>query len=488
MGTRTNGTPGKRSRRGRASAAVSRDEGQALVLLALLLVGIIGLVGLSVDVGRVVWARTQMQAAVDAAALAAAQSLPSTTAAEATANEYFEDNAGIFYEQGSNVQLTVTTDGQAKRVLLKGEADLDTWFMRVLGIPSFHIKAEAEAESLVVDAVLVLDRSGSMCWDSHGPSGNYYGRVRLANSLAASSTDRTVTLTKDSAYAAYALADILWVGQRFKFSGKNEWMEIAAIGPAAANGTIPALAASQVYVTRNVANPNVNGGGSAAGLASHSAGARLHGNTCQQAGKGPYYPWVHMKNGANVFVDQLNPVYDRIGYVHYGTRGTVQSAWTQNFASLKSTISNSPDPSKPAGSPANGDNTDYWTNIAHGIWTGRTQLLTARSNAKKVMVLLSDGVASAYCGTYNASCSSYSTGQSGAAAATARSHALAQASQAAAEDIVIYTIAYGADSDPALMQEIAELTGGTYHWAPDDQALQEAFEEIGKATNLRLSR
>jgi hypothetical protein len=54
--------------------------------------------------------------------------------------------------------------------------------------------------------------------------------------------------------------------------------------------------------------------------------------------------------------------------------------------------------------------------------------------------------------------------------------------------VTIYTIAYGSASDEALMEDIAEMTGGLYFYAPDDTTLEEAFETIGKSTNLKLSR
>ena len=57
----------------------NRSQGQALVLFAAGLIAFLGLVGMSVDVGRFILARTQIQAAVDASALAAAQSMPSTS-------------------------------------------------------------------------------------------------------------------------------------------------------------------------------------------------------------------------------------------------------------------------------------------------------------------------------------------------------------------------------------------------------------------------
>ena len=81
---------------------VARDEcGQTLVMFALSSVALIGFVAMSVDVGRLVWARTQMQSAVDAAALAAAQSLPDKEEAYNQAQDYFDTNTESLQSQGS---------------------------------------------------------------------------------------------------------------------------------------------------------------------------------------------------------------------------------------------------------------------------------------------------------------------------------------------------------------------------------------------------
>ena len=183
-----------------------RDEGQALALFAGGLVIFLGFVAMSIDVGRFVWARTQMQAAVDAAALAAAQSMPSTADATQQATDYWIDNSGFVRSQATAVQFSVTFPPGNKKVLVTGEASLPTWFARFVGFRRWTVAAEGEAEAQVVDAVVVLDRSGSMCWDSHGPNGNYVSQVRLKRAITSSVT--TIEVIKNDASRPLASAGL----------------------------------------------------------------------------------------------------------------------------------------------------------------------------------------------------------------------------------------------------------------------------------------
>jgi Flp pilus assembly protein TadG len=65
-----------------------REDGQALVMMLLSLIVLLGFAGLVVDLGRVYVAKRQLQQAVDASALAAAQDLPSQSTASTTAVSY----------------------------------------------------------------------------------------------------------------------------------------------------------------------------------------------------------------------------------------------------------------------------------------------------------------------------------------------------------------------------------------------------------------
>ena len=439
------------------------DEGQALPLFALGLIVFLGFVAMSIDVGRYVWARTQMQAAVDAAALAGAQSMPNTAEAETIAQAYWLDNSGFIQAQAYNVQFAVAFPSGSKAVSVEAEADVSTWFAQLFGVDHWHVTAEGEAESQVIDAVVVLDRSGSMCWDSHGPDGRYVSQVRLAAPIDATQT--TFTVLKND--PAAALAQYLYVGQVFRLesSSSSEWLEIVAL-------TEP----DTVTVQRAVPNPNTAVTHSAT---SHVAGRHIRGDSCQQAGAAPYHPWAEVKNGAQVFVNEFDSSYDRIGFSHFSTRGGVEMGLTGSFGTLLSAIANAPDPTIYGGD-------DGRTNIAHGFYLAIEELrANGRSNANLVIVLLSDGVANTSCTptTYTPTCSSVSHSTS-----LASSRTLEQADYAAANGITVYTIGYGNQSDDALMQEVADRTGGTFYKAPDDAALQAAFIAIAAETNLRLTR
>lgn len=440
----------------------SREEGQTLILFTLSLVVMLGFVAMSIDVGRLVWARTSMQAAVDAAALAAAQSLPDTVEAANQAEFYFLANTEFIQSQGSNVQFSVTYPPGSKSVAVRGDADLPTWFARLFGIDSYHVSADGEAESIVIDAMLILDRSGSMCWDNFGPNGFYVSQVRLRSGINSSQTSFRV-IKNDS---SLPLTSYLFTGQVFRLesSSRTEWMQITGL-----------VEPDTVQVIRGVSNPNT---GRSYPRSSHYTGRRPRGDTCQQAGAGPYLAWEFVKTGGRVFTDQMNGSFDRVGYAQFSTTGTLEMSLSGNLPLVKGAIATSPD-------PTSGGITDRYTNIAHGMYVGNQQLVNnGRSNAKWVMVLLSDGVSNRYCSPVE----SMACPSQGSRSSTARSRALAQADFAISRGITVYTIGYGTNSDDALMQEIADRTGGTFYKVPNENQLAAAFISIAKATQIRLSK
>jgi hypothetical protein len=76
----------------RRRGACSDERGVVMVAFAILLVVILGVAALVVDIGFVSEKTRQIQTSADAAALAAAQSLPTRTAAVATAQSYAQQN------------------------------------------------------------------------------------------------------------------------------------------------------------------------------------------------------------------------------------------------------------------------------------------------------------------------------------------------------------------------------------------------------------
>ncbi len=82
------------------------ERGQAFALMVIALVALLGTAALAMDVGFAWYAKRQVQASADAAALAGAQQLPDITSATSTANYYATLNTP---DNLSNVDVTVTT-------------------------------------------------------------------------------------------------------------------------------------------------------------------------------------------------------------------------------------------------------------------------------------------------------------------------------------------------------------------------------------------
>jgi hypothetical protein len=161
--------------------------------MVIALVALLGTGALAMDVGFAWYAKRQVQASADAAALAGAQQLPDITSATDTANSYAGLNSP---DNLNNVAVTVTTgctvvsqtNGwcdpnqantnvayHANRIQVVETATSPTWFAKILGFDHFNVKGTATAcqpcSSSPVDVMLVVDRTGSMCQPT-GPGGS----------------------------------------------------------------------------------------------------------------------------------------------------------------------------------------------------------------------------------------------------------------------------------------------------------------------------
>ncbi len=143
------------------------------------------MVALVVDIGKAYLVQRQLQAGVDAAALAGAQHLPEPAEATKVAQEY-GPSAGSKNEVvvGSNVTTTVTmrcvqsapgcspTTNAFNALNVRATSDVSLPFARILGIEKLKVKASATAcspcSAKPLDIMLVLDRTGSMCQHSNG--------------------------------------------------------------------------------------------------------------------------------------------------------------------------------------------------------------------------------------------------------------------------------------------------------------------------------
>jgi hypothetical protein len=187
----------------------------------------------------------------------------------------------------------------------------------------------------------------------------------------------------------------------------------------------------------------------------------------------PIQPIASSQVAASAFVDLLDPDRDRAGLVTYAWDATLDSALTDDFAGLKTSLANY----DPRGATA----------MPLGMKVANDEFIlsgNAGTYGHRVMVLLTDGLANVassggsyydnnshtvtFCGE-TVSCNIHPT-----VAAAMQT----QVDRAVANGIHIYAVSFGNGADQALMPLIASATGGAYYYAADHEDLAAIFVDI----------
>jgi hypothetical protein len=177
------------------------EKGQAIILIALAMVGLVAIAGLVTDTGILLIEYGKLKRGVDAAAIAAAQqySLPS----DQLNQQAFEDAAINFLNLNETREITDLevhsclasdpdrpdlcnpiggpTKDNRKLVEVTATETVNFGFLSVIGIRSTSITATAIGEAATLDVVLVIDTSASMAYEtrpdpdpsSSGDNSNY---------------------------------------------------------------------------------------------------------------------------------------------------------------------------------------------------------------------------------------------------------------------------------------------------------------------------
>lgn len=155
------------------------EKGVSLILgIAGLVWVVLPMLGLFIDLGILYSADARLQAAVDGAALAAARALNlGQTTAEQAANAQ-QNAVNWFYANFPNGNWntfntvmntgTVTVanspnNANLRQVTVTASTNVPAWFMKWLGFTSTGLSVTGQASRKDLVAMLVLDRSGSMC-------------------------------------------------------------------------------------------------------------------------------------------------------------------------------------------------------------------------------------------------------------------------------------------------------------------------------------
>lgn len=121
------------------------EAGQVLVLFAAVLVSLCGIVGISVDVGQLVYTKADLQKVADAAALAGAQDLPSASTANSTAQSYVGKNAGA--DTTAVAVISASSGSTNDTIRVTASRNVSFTFLRVLGMEGKTVSAAAKVST-----------------------------------------------------------------------------------------------------------------------------------------------------------------------------------------------------------------------------------------------------------------------------------------------------------------------------------------------------
>lgn len=557
-------------------------KGTILVLSAVLMVVMMGFIALSVDVGYMHNVQTEMDRAVDAAALAGASALPEgSIEAENVARTFVAMNqVGGSPLFGDNVTVTVGHWDRDARVFtpdnsspsaIKVDAQRNDqrplFFANVWGIDQFQVDSSAIALFQPRDIMVVLDYSGSMNDDSELKSINALGRTAVESNLAqiygemGSPTYGTLLFaptwmnvpgaTPTNSHRPQIFIEhqyenavvrstkpinrikVYSGGSSKTFSGPGTLVDGFYEKEVTYNGnnrlskfkvrsgyndsnhssdnryeeTIKFESLSQIRTNAKKAFNLTNGSypyshsGQWDKYIDYATGHNNQDwyNANKNAGyryKFGYMNWINylleqqprnsqtpdlwqtseqpitaVKNAVDVFLNYMQTMDsgDQIGLAIYNSSsgwGKLEQGLTPNFGII-STLSRE----RQAAHYHN------MTNIAAGLDEAREELVNnGRGDTAKRIVLMTDGVP-----TYPNN-SSY-----------ARSLAIAAAQECADEHLPVATIALGSGADVALMEQIAEMTGGISFRVPGgrpiaeiEEDLRETFQWVASSRPLQL--
>lgn len=174
---------------------LARDvRGNTLAIVGAALVPLSAMIGSGVDMSRAYMAKTRLQSACDAAALAARRIMQQdqmTDEVRAEAVRFFNFN----FRQGLYETNTFTPDvtrPSAGTVRITASTRIPTTIMHMFGFETLplNVTCEASLNFVNTDVMLVLDTTGSMAWDVNGNNTN-------------NAADQKITALRDAVMALY---------------------------------------------------------------------------------------------------------------------------------------------------------------------------------------------------------------------------------------------------------------------------------------------
>jgi Flp pilus assembly protein TadG len=479
-----------------------RPKGVIIVLLAVVLIILLAFMALAVDVGVVYTAQSELQNAVDSAALAAAAALTNekeaVDAGFTDVRDYARDQARIYagknFANGHLVDLLQTdiqlgqwnqntgftplssSSERAAAVQVTGHLEqsrgtgVALYFAKVVGWDHMDLRASATAVYGSRDIVVVLDYSGSMSDDSELQHIPQMGRTEVEGYLRAIWNDLKAA---DSAKLSdVAATDMNNAQERITSTNDNTIMEALGLRWNAGTPQNP-IWQSIPYPYPPRTWPNyfdyVQSGDRGAAYQYQygyltwmdylQSNQYIFSQNHVPLYATPEQPVTAVKDAVTVFLAYLNqqPTNDRVSlasYTYTDGGGHIEQELTDNYGLIENASRN-----LHAGYYHN------YTNIGGGLDVAIDELRdNGRQSALRFIVLLSDGNANWYRNNYDLP--------------RARQDALNQAQQAADLGFPVVTISLGAEADTALMQQIADMTRGVHFIVPAGNDVSDYEEDL----------
>jgi Flp pilus assembly protein TadG len=152
-------------------------KGQVMVTVGIVLVVLVTLTGLAIDSGRAYSVKAKLNAALDAAGIAAARAIangtqPAIDAATTFFNsnyptDYMESEPNFCPNNGGAPIITTDPNTGDIAITVSATANMPTMFMRIIGQDTVDVAATTTATRRAVDLAFVVDNTGSI--GSDGP-------------------------------------------------------------------------------------------------------------------------------------------------------------------------------------------------------------------------------------------------------------------------------------------------------------------------------
>ena len=143
-----------------------------MMLIGLSIFVLAGALGVALDSARGYTAKSKLQGAVDAAALAGAKAyVQNGEDATAEARMFFDANYADDYMGGSVTDFDADVDETSENMVVKAVVTIPTTFMQLFGFEELSLSSEAQvaAKHTNLELAVVVDVTGSMNWlDIHG--------------------------------------------------------------------------------------------------------------------------------------------------------------------------------------------------------------------------------------------------------------------------------------------------------------------------------